>query len=121
MSSNLKAVIKEEACIGCTKCIQACPFDAISGAMNLMHTVISDECIGCKLCVEPCPVDCIEMIAIPEILSKEERIARATIAKKRFQHRASRLKKIQFEIPVSNKKDYIQEALLRAKNKKVSV
>ena len=58
------AFIREQECIGCTKCIQACPVDAIVGAAKLMHTVIADECTGCDLCVEPCPVDCIDMIAI---------------------------------------------------------
>jgi len=55
------AFIREEECIGCTKCIQACPVDAILGAAQQMHTVIAEECTGCDLCVEPCPVDCIEM------------------------------------------------------------
>lgn len=58
----LLAVIREHECIGCTKCIQACPVDAIIGASKQMHTVISDECTGCELCVEPCPVDCIDLI-----------------------------------------------------------
>lgn len=55
------AFIREEECIGCTKCIQACPVDAIVGAAKMMHTVIRDECTGCDLCVDPCPVNCIEM------------------------------------------------------------
>ncbi len=58
------AFIREAECIGCTKCIQACPTDAILGAAKQMHTVIADECTGCDLCVEPCPVDCIDMIPI---------------------------------------------------------
>lgn len=58
------AVIREDECIGCTKCIQACPVDAIVGASKLMHTVIADECTGCDLCVEPCPVDCIDMVPV---------------------------------------------------------
>ncbi|MFL0811526.1 MAG: electron transport complex subunit RsxB [Agarilytica sp.] len=58
------AYIREDECIGCTKCIQACPIDAILGAAKQMHTVIVDECTGCDLCVEPCPVDCIDMIPI---------------------------------------------------------
>jgi len=62
------AVIREDECIGCTKCIQACPIDAILGAAKQMHTVIADECTGCDLCVEPCPVDCIDMITVPETI-----------------------------------------------------
>ncbi len=59
------AFIREEECIGCTKCIQACPVDAIVGASKQMHTILADECTGCDLCVEPCPVDCIEMLPVP--------------------------------------------------------
>lgn len=60
------AFIREDECIGCTKCIQACPVDAILGAAKQMHTVIVDECTGCDLCVEPCPVDCIDMVPVSE-------------------------------------------------------
>ena len=62
------AFIREAECIGCTKCIQACPVDAILGAAKQMHTVITSECTGCDLCVEPCPVDCIDMIHEEESL-----------------------------------------------------
>jgi electron transport complex protein RnfB len=62
------AYIREDECIGCTKCIQACPVDAILGAAKQMHTVITSECTGCDLCVEPCPVDCIDMIYPEESL-----------------------------------------------------
>lgn len=55
------AVIDETTCIGCAKCIKACPVDAIIGARKLMHTVIEDWCTGCELCIPPCPVDCIRM------------------------------------------------------------
>jgi electron transport complex protein RnfB len=56
------ALIREQDCIGCTKCIQACPVDAIVGASKLMHTVIADLCTGCELCLPPCPVDCIDLL-----------------------------------------------------------
>lgn len=55
------AWIDEANCIGCTKCIQACPVDAIIGTTRAVHTVVSELCTGCDLCVAPCPTDCIEM------------------------------------------------------------
>lgn len=55
------AFIHEDMCIGCTKCIQACPVDAIIGSNKALHTVIPDLCTGCELCVAPCPTDCISM------------------------------------------------------------
>lgn len=66
---QLVAVIDEQACIGCTKCIQACPVDAILGAAKQMHTVIASECTGCALCVAPCPVDCIDMVPLDDGLA----------------------------------------------------
>jgi len=59
----LLAVIDEELCIGCAKCLPPCPVDAIIGARRQMHTVISELCTGCELCVAPCPVDCINIVA----------------------------------------------------------
>ena len=64
------AYIHEDLCIGCTKCIQACPVDAILGAAKQMHTVIKSECTGCDLCVEPCPVDCIDMLPVEQSLAE---------------------------------------------------
>jgi len=64
---RLRAVIDEDRCIGCRKCIDACPVDAIVGARKFMHTVIADACTGCELCVPPCPVDCIEMLPVPQV------------------------------------------------------
>ena len=60
------AIIDEQACIGCTLCIQACPVDAIVGAAKQMHTVVAPLCTGCELCLPPCPVECIRMEPIGE-------------------------------------------------------
>ncbi|SET23000.1 electron transport complex protein RnfB [Thorsellia anophelis DSM 18579] len=61
------AYIDEDNCIGCVKCIQVCPVDAIVGATRAMHTVITDACTGCDLCVAPCPTNCITMITKEEL------------------------------------------------------
>ena len=60
---HMVAVINEETCIGCTKCVQVCPVDAIVGAAKHKHNVIDEYCTGCELCIPPlCPVeDCIQM------------------------------------------------------------
>ena len=97
------AYIREDECIGCTKCIQACPVDAIVGAARLMHTVITDECTGCDLCVEPCPVDCIDMLPVadlpPSATPQPAATARAMAehARDRFQARQQRLAREQAE------------------------
>ncbi|HSW69415.1 MAG TPA: electron transport complex subunit RsxB [Gammaproteobacteria bacterium] len=111
------AVIREEECIGCTKCIQACPVDAILGASKQMHTVILDECTGCELCIAPCPVDCIEMLEITDDTTE-----RADHYRSRYRARETRLKKkissAHSDSDLKNeKKDYIKAALLRAKAK----
>lgn len=104
------ALIDEDTCIGCTRCIQACPVDAIVGAAKLMHTVIAAECTGCELCLPPCPVDCIDLVpvqrqapgaaeaeaedAIDDLrrrhIAPVERVA-ADRARRRFDARTSRL------------------------------
>ena len=78
------AVIDEAACIGCTKCIQACPVDAIVGASKRMHTVIASHCTGCELCLPPCPVDCI-------VLAPAAAFPPADASRGRHQRRNARL------------------------------
>ena len=55
------ARIDPAACIGCTKCLPACPVDAIVGTGKRLHEVIEAACTGCGLCLPPCPVDCITL------------------------------------------------------------
>lgn len=91
------ALIDEEACIGCTLCMEACPVDAIVGAAKLMHTVIAAECTGCRLCLPPCPVDCIAMIETGEIRSHEERVRRSEQYRRRHEARTARLERERHE------------------------
>jgi len=60
---RVRAVVDEDRCIGCTKCLPVCPVDAIVGGPKRMHTVIAALCTGCELCLAPCPVDCIALVA----------------------------------------------------------
>jgi electron transport complex protein RnfB len=86
---RMLARIVEADCIGCTKCIQACPVDAIVGAAKLMHTVMPDDCTGCELCVPACPVDCIELDLMP--IAQVRDPAHADAARAHFQRREARL------------------------------
>lgn len=80
------AVIDEAACIGCAKCLPACPVDAIVGSRRQMHTVIAAECSGCDLCLPACPVDCITMVdAADAPLSPATVRARADVYRRRFE------------------------------------
>ena len=68
---RVTAMIDESMCIGCEKCILACPVDAIVGTKKNMHTVIKSECTGCELCIEPCPMDCISLVNIADELQPD--------------------------------------------------
>ena len=125
-------IVREDECIGCTKCIQACPVDAIIGSAKKMHTILQHECTGCGLCVEPCPVDCIEILAQPSPRYDPE------IARQRFNARKVRelreldareqrvleQRHLRNDDPDKNKQrmekqDYILQALHRSLQKKV--
>lgn len=90
------AIIKEDECIGCTKCIQACPVDAIIGNAKQMHSILSSECTGCELCIAPCPTDCIKMVVLPSRNAAEKQ-QRQNLARKRFYARNARLQRLQTE------------------------
>jgi electron transport complex protein RnfB len=80
------AWIDEPACIGCARCLDDCPTDAIVGARRRMHTVIAANCTGCELCVPACPVDCIRMLPATAALE-----ARAGEFRRRYEARRARL------------------------------
>jgi electron transport complex protein RnfB len=116
------AVIDEAKCIGCTKCIDVCPVDAIVGATGHMHTVLNDLCIGCDLCLPPCPVQCISLT--PSLMTQDERQTQAKKAKQQHSNRKARLERLDEQkraadlIALSNADDIIAATLARAKAKK---
>lgn len=90
------AWIDEARCIGCARCIPACPVDAIVGAQKLAHAVIADHCTGCELCLPPCPVDCIELrpAGAAACASNDDDLARqerADLARGRYERHQARL------------------------------
>jgi Na+-translocating ferredoxin:NAD+ oxidoreductase subunit B len=113
------AFIVEEDCIGCVKCIAACPVDAIIGAAKLMHTVIASECTGCELCVAPCPVDCIVMQPSIKELSPEQKSERKLLSMRRYEARLQRKELDAIEKSERLKKQ--KAALLQMQNVKQSV
>lgn len=113
------AKVDEARCIGCARCIAACPVEAIAGAEGWMHTVIAAYCTGCELCVAPCPVDCIAMVPAPAGHSWGEADARA--AKLRHGERRRREASAQSRLHAadrSRRRAVIAAALERARAKR---
>jgi electron transport complex protein RnfB len=110
MKREAVALVDEARCIGCTRCIDACPVDAIVGAQSLMHTVVEAWCIGCELCLPPCPVDCIEMVPARAAWTA----ALKADAKGRAAARKARLRK-QVVFPQRNRQAIVAEVLARRK------
>jgi len=50
-----------DTCIGCTKCAQRCPSDAIGFKPYEIHTIDLDKCIKCDICRQVCPVDAVKV------------------------------------------------------------
>jgi MinD superfamily P-loop ATPase len=59
---GMKAILNEEKCTGCGKCIEVCRFDAIR-EKNGQSTVVIDPvaCEGCQVCALICPYEAIRM------------------------------------------------------------
>jgi electron transport complex protein RnfB len=113
------AVIDEAYCIGCLKCIAACPVDAIVGSAKMMHTVLPDICTGCELCLLPCPTDCISMVAAaPDKIVQADEARSHYEAKNERLHKAGEAKKVSVPDSIPAQRDYIEAARLRVLAKK---
>ena len=115
MKRTAVALIDEARCIGCTRCIDACPVDAIAGAQGFMHTVIAAYCTGCELCLPPCPVDCIDLVPAPGPWT----VAAARGAKRRAALRKKRISDLKPKATLADRKAVIAAAITRALAKKV--
>jgi electron transport complex protein RnfB len=62
------AEVKEELCIGCTRCFKVCPTDAIMGAAQQIHSVFREACTACGKCEEVCPTESVKLQPIPVTL-----------------------------------------------------
>jgi len=62
------AEVKEEICIGCTRCYKVCPTDAIMGAAKQIHAVFREACTACGKCVDVCPTEALTMRPVPVTL-----------------------------------------------------
>ena len=113
MNRTAVALVDEARCIGCARCLEACPVDAIAGARGFMHTVIAEYCTGCELCLPPCPVDCIDLVAPPGPWSGSD----ARLAKRRAASRRQRLLDEQPRTRAGDRRAVIAAALKRKRSR----
>ena len=48
-------------CIGCTKCVQQCPADAIEMRPYEQHEIDAEKCVRCGGCKNVCPEDAVNV------------------------------------------------------------
>ena len=56
---KLVAYTINDRCIGCTKCAQICPVEAIDSNPYQKHEIQQDKCTKCDACRQVCPVDAV--------------------------------------------------------------
>ena len=48
-------------CVGCTRCAQACPVDAIEMKPHERHEIDDTKCVRCNMCVDSCKFDAVKI------------------------------------------------------------
>lgn len=66
-------------CIGCSKCVKACPYEAITVTSNLAY-IDYNKCKSCRKCVEVCPQSTIIEVNFPPRKPKQEAVETAPVA-----------------------------------------
>jgi len=57
--TNLIQYFITDECIGCTKCAQVCPTEAIIHKPYELHIVENEKCVQCDACKQICPVNAV--------------------------------------------------------------
>ena len=55
-------IVKDEECVGCGECVDACPYNAIEIVND--KAVVKQNCTACGACVEACPNECLEVTGV---------------------------------------------------------
>jgi len=70
--------LDEEACIGCGRCVEACPYDAVK-LDKASRPLICDLCGGDPLCVKRCPTGALTFTEAEVEFEKPEEAFRAIL------------------------------------------
>ena len=56
----MTAVVDKEKCVGCGRCVDVCPVEAIKVEEG-MAIIEGEKCVGCGACTSECPCEAIRL------------------------------------------------------------